>query len=378
MIRQITAAKPRKASLLQSSWDAAAISACLVRAYELGGNKLPTIAHMREVYGIAESQFTRHFANFTDACKAAGLPSPLQNARWSRRQMIDAALVHAATYGCAPSSRAWTKAALDHPSAMTVRTRWPSWQTFIDEAGLGGCASSEATQRMWTHDMIIKALIRWANEHGSWPRKRDWSQRGTYWPADSVVRDIFGQWSRAVGEAQGVCSVVYACPKVGGSRSDMAGRRAASAVWTAELILEAARAWRTQHGRWPIADDWRGAGAAWPGYRSVRREFASWPQMLEAAGRAATERTRPVKRKAMSYQLAQRVFARDDNTCQNPYCEGLCSRMSVDHIVAVADGGPDSLDNLQALCVTCNSRKGRRTWNAFMLKESERTQALAQ
>lgn len=366
---------PANQSPLQSGWDCASISACLVDAYERAG-KLPTIAHMREMYGIAESQFSRCFANFSAACRAADLPVPLRSSRWTTARMIEAAKAYAAS-GAAPSSRAWTKATADHPSAVTVRAQWPSWQAFINDAGLTGSTSSEATQRMWNRAMIIEALIRWATENGTWPRKKDWSQRGSYWPADVVVRDVFGRWSTAVSEAQDVCNVSYARPKVGGARAGLAGRRRVSVAWTAELIIAAAQQWKTLQGQWPAADDWRGAGSSWPGYRSVRREFASWGDMLLAAGRTKPERsTLPSKRKAMSYELAQKVFVRDNYTCQNPCCDGLCSRLSVDHIVAVVDEGSDDLDNLQTLCTTCNARKGRYSWANFLVREANRMQSI--
>lgn len=53
------------------------------------------------------------------------------------------------------------------------------------------------------------------------------------------------------------------------------------------------------------------------------------------------------------------VFERDDGRCVN--C-GSGERLTIDHVVPVAEGGVDDLDNLQTLCISCNSRKGKRAY----------------
>ncbi len=49
------------------------------------------------------------------------------------------------------------------------------------------------------------------------------------------------------------------------------------------------------------------------------------------------------------------VFERDGHLCQ--HC-GTTERLSLDHIYPKSLGGSDEIDNLQTLCVSCNSRKG--------------------
>ena len=49
------------------------------------------------------------------------------------------------------------------------------------------------------------------------------------------------------------------------------------------------------------------------------------------------------------------VFLRDGDRCK--MC-GSTKRLTIDHIVPVAWGGPDDADNLQVLCQDCNRRKG--------------------
>lgn len=51
------------------------------------------------------------------------------------------------------------------------------------------------------------------------------------------------------------------------------------------------------------------------------------------------------------------VLKRDGHKCRR--CRST-KNLSVDHIVAVYNGGDNSLDNLQTLCRSCNSSKGHR------------------
>ncbi len=52
--------------------------------------------------------------------------------------------------------------------------------------------------------------------------------------------------------------------------------------------------------------------------------------------------------------LRWEVWERDDFRCR--IC-GVRRNLSVDHILAVCDGGETTSDNLQTLCRSCNSRK---------------------
>jgi 5-methylcytosine-specific restriction endonuclease McrA len=49
-----------------------------------------------------------------------------------------------------------------------------------------------------------------------------------------------------------------------------------------------------------------------------------------------------------------KVFARDDNACRS--C-GSKESLEVDHIIPVALGGYEDLDNLQTLCYDCHKKK---------------------
>lgn len=60
--------------------------------------------------------------------------------------------------------------------------------------------------------------------------------------------------------------------------------------------------------------------------------------------------------------------AKQDNRCANPMCMADISKScSIDHIVALVNGGSNWPDNLQALCKPCNSKKRSRD-NALFLE----------
>src|SRR5688572_587451 len=53
--------------------------------------------------------------------------------------------------------------------------------------------------------------------------------------------------------------------------------------------------------------------------------------------------------------LRWEVFERDNFTCKR--C-GSRRKLTADHIIAESKGGPTTLENLQTLCKSCNSKKG--------------------
>ena len=60
--------------------------------------------------------------------------------------------------------------------------------------------------------------------------------------------------------------------------------------------------------------------------------------------------------KKISKALRKAVFARDGQACM--YCLALDRALTLDHVVARADNGPTSLDNLVVACESCNGAKG--------------------
>lgn len=55
--------------------------------------------------------------------------------------------------------------------------------------------------------------------------------------------------------------------------------------------------------------------------------------------------------------LRARVYERDGHVCL--HC-GTTENLSLDHIIPWSKGGPDTYENFQTLCRSCNARKGNR------------------
>jgi 5-methylcytosine-specific restriction enzyme A len=76
---------------------------------------------------------------------------------------------------------------------------------------------------------------------------------------------------------------------------------------------------------------------------------------------AADERRRKENEKQRNYRAARKhklfLIERDGAKCQR--C-GATDNLCVDHIVPLASGGSNDLDNLQLLCGHCNLSKGAK------------------
>lgn len=84
-------------------------------------------------------------------------------------------------------------------------------------------------------------------------------------------------------------------------------------------------------------------------------------------------RVNPVYRTAEWRSVSRRVLLRDGYRCQIklPGCRGHAN--SVDHILALDDGGaPYDLKNLQAACRPCNTSKA----NTAMAQRAERSRIM--
>lgn len=53
-------------------------------------------------------------------------------------------------------------------------------------------------------------------------------------------------------------------------------------------------------------------------------------------------------------QRSKEIYSRDEHKCK--YC-GSTNKLEIDHIIPLAMGGSNDLDNLQILCKKCNRKK---------------------
>lgn len=79
-------------------------------------------------------------------------------------------------------------------------------------------------------------------------------------------------------------------------------------------------------------------------------------------GSGALEPRRPAptttSRRAIPQHVRWRIFERDGFRCLKCGARGV--ELTIDHIVALANGGADDESNYQTLCRTCNCGKGAR------------------
>src|SRR5690349_19945243 len=68
----------------------------------------------------------------------------------------------------------------------------------------------------------------------------------------------------------------------------------------------------------------------------------------------------------MGIQILHELYERDMGICQICYRTANILDCNVDHIVPVAKGGTNDLDNLQLTHIWCNSRKGDDTGNVIL------------
>jgi hypothetical protein len=123
-----------------------------------------------------------------------------------------------------------------------------------------------------------------------------------------------------------------------------------------------------KHGRSPFRTELAAFG--YPiSHDTFSRRFGSWKKALLAAAASSASGDEELGdsavgsktlgkaegRKALSVRKRFLVFKRDRYRCR------ICGRsgveLEVDHILAVAQGGTDRLDNLQTLCFDCNRGK---------------------
>lgn len=83
-------------------------------------------------------------------------------------------------------------------------------------------------------------------------------------------------------------------------------------------------------------------------------------------------------RKALSKRVRFEVFKRDGFVCQ--YCGAHPPEtvLHVDHVVPVAEGGENNMDNLVTACDACNLGKGARSLSAVPKSLKEKSEEIAE
>jgi 5-methylcytosine-specific restriction endonuclease McrA len=67
-----------------------------------------------------------------------------------------------------------------------------------------------------------------------------------------------------------------------------------------------------------------------------------------------------LSRKKLPENTRLSIYAKHDYKCANCGVDLRLVKPHIDHIIPIAKGGPDTLENLQALCQNCNLKKGAR------------------
>ena len=97
--------------------------------------------------------------------------------------------------------------------------------------------------------------------------------------------------------------------------------------------------------------------------RTIVGRFGSWKRALIATATSRPSAAPPPqaiepRKQRQPLSVAKRYFVLKRDRYQCRLCKQSAVELEVDHIVPVCQGGQDTLDNLQALCKTCNRSKG--------------------
>jgi 5-methylcytosine-specific restriction endonuclease McrA len=138
----------------------------------------------------------------------------------------------------------------------------------------------------------------------------------------------------------------------------------------AELIREVANLWMLtmrDSGRRPRAKEVAKYGLR-VSSKTISDRFGSWKKALATTARAMNSAGNtlpdvlPVivrhKRKTPTKGRRFDVFKRDGYICK--ICRKPGGELEVDHIVPLAKGGANTMDNLQTVCRPCNRSKGTK------------------
>ena len=142
-----------------------------------------------------------------------------------------------------------------------------------------------------------------------------------------------------------------------------------------ELLDNLEKVWRWK-GQPPAQADLKKFRSQFPKDRTpspdvYTNRYGSWRRILSLFGEYKrgvytkdqllehlVERSKPSPHRRLSKKMRYEVLARDGGTCV--LCRSQDKRLEVDHIVPLAQGGSDAIENLQTLCIDCNRGKSDR------------------
>lgn len=112
---------------------------------------------------------------------------------WTEDAIVEAIRQWTNEYGRPPSSEQWDTAGRGHPSSVTVRARFGTFQAARQAAGVTFRRKNCAGQ--WTRDGITDAYVRWVYTHGRLPLQDEWRQPTADTPGLATIRRLFGSWN---------------------------------------------------------------------------------------------------------------------------------------------------------------------------------------
>lgn len=126
-----------------------------------------------------------------------------------------------------------------------------------------------------------------------------------------------------------------------------------------EVMSRAQKKWYDNGGK-SVRDAWRKANR--DRYNELVRQWRlNNPEKASASSRASCSKRRALLTEAGTFTLDEwtTLCQSFDFKCANPNC--LSTDLTVDHVIPLSAGGANTIDNIQPLCRSCNSRKGVTT-----------------
>ena len=138
------------------------------------------------------------------------------------------------------------------------------------------CASCHGkSTRVWTREMIIDAILRWAHEYGQPPVVSDWPHADREWGRPAAT-GCYGEHSPFASWADAVEAAGFSRPHT--------GRRRGVRAWDRESVISAIKLWVEETGELPRVSEWQKGQGPYPVAATVYYYFGTWNNAIQAAG----------------------------------------------------------------------------------------------